>query len=326
MKESDVIRELTSSQILSSWHWFQWHLLHHVRGGSHPFINDIASAISEIDSAIPGYAKPTIVRIAAVSGAECHVPHYEQLLQILAEIHVIRQLVRIEWPRPREIRHEPVAPGSAKNLELAIRFSDVEVGFEVKAPSLADHINERATNPTQLVGRFLRKEQIEQLPDSVAGITYPRDNPIKDFLISANEKFSAFKTTQSNFYGVLVIVWDSFIYEPISALLHERGGLFKETSFYRDTSGRPVQFRSVDAVVVIPHLHQIMAASGDQPFRDGCTATFDFGLDGKFPQKAFIANPHGGGVPSDIPKALQAYTPSPEMGAEYGPKDLIWWL
>jgi hypothetical protein len=54
MKKSDVIRELIDSDVLASWHWFQWHLMHHVRGSRHPFIEDIAAAIGEIDEIVPG--------------------------------------------------------------------------------------------------------------------------------------------------------------------------------------------------------------------------------------------------------------------------------
>jgi hypothetical protein len=247
-------------------------------------------------------------------------------LQILAEVHVILQLVRTPWPELNKISHEPVASGSRKNPELVVKFEDVEVGFEVKAPSLIDHVNRRSTNRTQLAGRVFGKEEIQRLPNADSGITYPRDNPIKDFLVSADEKFRAFKACNEQFYGVLVILWDDFIYEPISALLQESGGLFTDASFYVDENSAPVKFDSVNAVVVIRHLHQIMAASRDEEFTDNCQGTFDFGRDGEFPPRAFIANPYGTGVPEAVPKALQAYTPSSEMGAEYTPADLVWWI
>jgi hypothetical protein len=55
-------------------------------------------------------------------------------------------------------------------------------------------------------------------------MTLPRDNPVKDFLVSADAKFEHFKETDANFIGVLVIIWDDFIYEPISSLISESAG------------------------------------------------------------------------------------------------------
>lgn len=82
----------------------------------------------------------------------------------------------------------------------------------------------------------------------------PRDNPIKDFLISANEKFRIFKQSNAAFLSTLVIVWDDFIYEPISAISPPQAGLFTENSFAKDDDGNPLKFEYVDCVIITRHL------------------------------------------------------------------------
>ena len=77
---------------------------------------------------------------------------------------------------------------------------------------------------------------------------------------------------------------------------------------------------------MIRHMHQLMRASRDEPLQDNCRGPFDYGIDGEFPQKALIMNPLSSGLPKDVTKAFQAYTPSHELGTEYTPKDIVWWL
>ena len=326
MSKDDVLQRILKSPLISSWHWFQWCFMHQLHGQYHPFSDAIVTAIAEVDDKIPGYADEMIRALTTISGKEKHLPHYEQLLQLLAELHVIKQAVNYDWPMLEGFDYEPTASGSNKNPEISVRYSGMEVGIEVKSPSLITHINQRSTNPTQLVGRVIDKEAIDKLPDSQAGVTLPRDNPLKDFLVSANEKFRSFKDDRSNFYGLLIVVWDDFIYEPISALLHSNGGLFTDKSFFTDDEGNPVIFPHIDGVIVIRHLHQLMRASRDEPLIDNCGGPFDYGLDGDFPQKALIINPLSSGLPEDVPKSFQAYTPSHELGTEYTPKDIVWWL
>ena len=65
-------------------------------------------------------------------------------------------------------------------------------------------------------------EMVEQVKREGEATTLPRDDPVKDFLVSANAKFEHFKKADApNFVGVLVIVWDDFIWQdqPISPLI-----------------------------------------------------------------------------------------------------------
>jgi len=218
-------------------HWFRHHFEHHLRGGEHPFARSIVPACLDCEPHIPGFAKGMIDAIAAPSGKEKDRRQYEQLIQRLAELLVIRQLVTYPWPFAARYRWEPTAAGSKKNPELVVEGGPCAFGIEVKAPSLLDHIDKRGKNPTQVPSRSMPQEAITTLPDADRGVTLPRDNPVKDFLVSSDAKFIAFKKADPEFRGVLVIVWDDFIYEPISSLMHEHCGLLTPKSFARGPNG-----------------------------------------------------------------------------------------
>jgi hypothetical protein len=102
--------------------------------------------------------------------------------------------------------------------------------------------------------------------------------------------------------------------------------LFTPNSFFRNDSGQAVVFPNVDGAIVIRHVHQIMRATQDRPFVDECRHALDYGEQTVFPWKVFIANPRGKAVPELVLRCLQALPPSADMGAEYSPSDLIWWV
>ncbi len=157
-------------------------------------------------------------------------------------------------------------------------------------------------------------------------MTLPRDNPVKDFLVSDEAKFSPFRIADPEFRSVLVIVWDDHVNEPITALIHPGTGLLTSNSFFKGPDGRPRTFPSVDAVVVVRHLHNFMLIASDREPEDECREALDYGREGGFPPKVIIGNPFAERVPMEVVECLQAYTPSPMMGAEYIPGDLVWWM
>lgn len=314
------------SAISKDWHWFGHHFsVVNVPGWEHPLAAFVMDALVICDRAMPGYAHTYITRFAAVSGREKYRPHYEQLLQQLAELHVVLQVVCFDWPGDVQFAVEPTVEGSKKNPEITVLHEGVLYGIEVKAPALLAHIEARNKNATQVPARAFPPEMLQLLKNPDEEMTLPRDNPVKDFLLSADAKFAAFKQKADKFIGILVIVWDDHVYEPISSLLHESSGLLTPKSFHVDSTGIPVRYVSVDGVFLIRHLHQLVRAAGDQPLIDGCTHALDYGIDGAFPFKVFVQNPNGSDVPEVIQRCLQGMAPQREMGAEYTPKDLVWW-
>jgi hypothetical protein len=213
---------------------------------------------------------------------------------------------------------------SKKNPEISINYSELIIGVEVKMPSLHDHIDKRASNSWQISSRGPWLGTIKSIEPSE--ITLPRDNPILDFLKSANEKFKEFKKLETNFQSVLVIVWDDHIYEPISTLLAPNSGLFTEHSWATDEDGNKLLFENVDSVIIIPHMHQFIRAAGGRPLLDGKILALDYKNKGDYPFKAFISNPHGKGGSKLLIDCLEAYTPDDELGAEYIPSEVVHWV
>jgi hypothetical protein len=100
---ADVCMMFAKSAILQRWHWFAYHFSTlNVPGWEHPLAAPIIDALVDCDPAMPGYAQIFITRLAASGGKEKYLPHYEQLLQQMAELHVVRQVVSFDlagWRR-----------------------------------------------------------------------------------------------------------------------------------------------------------------------------------------------------------------------------------
>jgi hypothetical protein len=305
------------------WHWFAYHFQCYRQGREHLFAKSVVDAYLDVEEKLPGFAAEFVTRLTSVGGREKDTADYQQLLQQLAELLVLRQAVTCDWGCEAGFEHEPTGPGSRRNPELVVTCGADRVGIEVKAPALLEHAAKRAANPVQLPSRTPSQE-IARTMTGGGPATLPRDNPVKDFLISADAKFAPFHQQPGNFYGLLVIVWDDHIYEPISSLLGAATGLFTPNGFAKLPDGSPHTFPHVDAVVVVRHLHIFTDAAAERPYV-GPAHPLDYGRDGQFPFKAYVRNPAGKGLPEAVLRCFQAYTPGPELGAKYLPSDLIWW-
>ena len=305
-----------------AWHWFSYHFS---MLPPHPLARSIVDACADCEKKLPGLGFQFVKEIAAISGKEKHEPHYDQLVQKLAEILVVRQLLTLRWSDGTTFQHEPAARTDGKRPELRVVTAERTFLFEVKAPALRDHIRARQTNALQVAGRVLPKEQIEKVVGD-GGLTLPRDNPIKDFLLDADQKFAQFKAVQTE-TAVLVIVWDDFIYEPITVLKHEQCGLLTANSYLRDATGAAVLFPNIDAVVLVRHLTYFMRAAGDQPFQERAHA-LDFGDERALPNVFMpIGNPEL--VPEVVRHGLRALRwghPFLQRAADYRPKDIVRWV
>lgn len=304
-----------------AWHWFSYHfsmLPPHALGRS------IVDACADCEKKLPGLGFLFIKDVAAICGKERHEPHYDQLLQKLAELLVLRKLLMLDWPAGTTFQHEPAVSAGGKRPELRVVTPDRSFLFEVKTPSLLEHIRARRANAFQVAARALPMAQMEKLIGD-GGLTLPRDNPVKDFLLDADKKFAEFKAVQAE-TSVLVIVWDDFIYEPITVLKHEQCGLLTPNSYLKDVTGAAVQFAHVDAVVVVRHLTYLYRAAGDQPLQERAHA-LDFGDEYSLPN-VFIPISDAELVPDRIRQGLRAVRwddPLLQRVADYRPKDIVIW-
>ena len=288
------------------------------KGNILPFTTSLLSSLSKIDDASPGYAREMVGRIAAIR--ETGEGQYEALLEILAEIYVTAGAVeKADREEGKALfRHEP-GPRGMKNPEFEVRFNGHWCAIEVKTPRLIQHGRKRGSNPWQIAVR-LPKETTANLE-----ATLPRDNPVKDFLISAEEKFTAYEAHRGGALRILVIVWDDFCNEPIAALTSSVSGLLTERSFLRAKDDTAITFTHVDGIVVIRHQHQIIRATRGEPLIDGVTDSLHYRHEG-FPPKAFIAAQGGRAMPEQVMDALNAVPLANCIGAEYHPVELIMWL
>ncbi|WP_319243983.1 hypothetical protein [uncultured Propionivibrio sp.] len=304
------------------WHWFSYHFS---MLPPHAMAHSIVDACADCERKLPSLGFEFIKDIAAICGKEKHEPHYEQLLQKLAELLVLRKLLMLDWPAGTTFQHEPAVSVAGKRPELRVVTPDRRFLFEVKTPSLLEHIRTRRTNAFQVAGRALPMDKVGELVGD-GGLTLPRDNPVKDFLLDADKKFAQFKAVQAE-TSVLVIVWDDFIYEPITVLKHEQCGLLTKNSYLKDKTGAAVQFAHVDAVVVVRHLTYLYRAAGDQPLQDRAHA-LDFGDENSLPN-VFIPISDTRSVPDRIRQGLRAVSwndPSLQKAADYRPSDIVFWV
>lgn len=310
--------------MVTSWHWYQYHFSMLDRGIEHPFATSIIDALLNVEVKMPGYAKKAVDTLASHHGRDRFLPHYDLLKQFLAELYVVNHLASI-FPDARFL-DEPTIGGSKKNPEITIETENYILGIEVKSPMLREHEEQRSTNPVQLPGRL---EIAADLISDAGGkeyVTLPRDNPVKDFLISANDKFEQFQEKVENFYGILVIVWDDYIYEPITSLVAQHSGLLTENSFARDEDGSPLKFLNINSIIVIRHLHQIRRAAGDQPLIDGKLHALDFGQQGEFPYNVVLHPPDVKQIPEEVIRAFHAVELNERLGSEYRPQEYVMWI
>lgn len=321
MAFNDVLaRFFTTIPVEYPKHMFCYFAANAAIGHVRPFVRGLVHALDRIDKAAPGYAAKVIDRMASIEGTG--EAQYEALLEICTEVYVTSGAVQTadRGGDGRELfRREPALFGG-KNPEFEVCSGGIWYAVEVKTPKLIEHSRIRQANPWQLTARLDRSA----LPHESQ--TLPRDNPVKDFLISADEKFSAYKSVRPEAFNILTIVWDDFCNEPITALLHPHSGLLTPNSFYVDDSGNPVLFPNVDAIVVCRYQHQLLRATREEPLIDSEAAPFVYYNYG-FPPKALIENPLGRQIPDELLEPLNATRLADLQGAaEYNPCDLVMWV
>lgn len=279
-------------------------------------------ALAAGDAVMPGFAAEQLKRLESFGGAEKNQGHYQQILAWYSEVLVVGHLAVYDWPAPVTFEMEPVAGGAKANPEVVVRLDGVgTLGVEVKAADLRAHAECRSSNEWQMNARTGLSAT------SLGGaVTLPRDNPVKDFLISADKKFTGFRATDPDFRSVLAIVWDDFVNEPLAALTAPSSGLFTANSFHRTDSGAVV-FPNVDAVLLVRHQHQLVNVLAGRPLADERAHLLDYGLPGSFPPHALVTNPAGRPLPAEFLSALHA-VPVEELtgAAEYNPGEMVMWV
>jgi hypothetical protein len=315
-----LYERLWDGPMYERWHWLAFNFAPHETGET-LFSRLVLEAVLRCDAAMPGFADDMLGRLEIMGGNDRDMDDYERIKQWLGELLVVHHLVAWPWPGDVAFEHEPVVPGSAKNPEMAALGDGFVLGAEVKTPDLrAFGGGARQAAPWQLLARG-------EVPSSAwpGGTTLPRDNPVKDFLGSADEKFAAFRQHEPAFAGVLFIVWDDYVNEPISALLNPASGLLTPNSFDKDKHGNARTYPNVDAVVVLRHQHQFVPGMANEPPVDERRHFLDYGAPDRFPFNALVLNPHGRPLAEPVLDAVQA-VPADQLLSEYRPSDVVMWI
>lgn len=303
----------------SAWHWLGYHFQFLP---PHPVCEALITAVLDCDAQIAGLGRDFIDRVAAAGGRDRNEADYQTMLQVFAEVLCLRQAFSCLWPGLPEFEYEPVGR-NGKRPELGVQCDGKRYLLEVKAPSLLAHQRARSQNGLQVPGRGISREMAQQM--ARGPVTLPRDNPIKDFLISAEAKFASFPEVPGA--NVLIIVWDDHIYEPLTVLTNEKSGLLTSNSYYRDGRGTPITFPHIDGVIAIRHLNYFQEGLAERPLPDR-KGLFDFGQPGTLPN-VFFPTPWGREVPDCLLAGFRAVDYRDDWlkrAAEYNCIDIVLWI
>lgn len=165
-------------------------------------------------------------------------------------------------------------------------------------------------------------KMFESLKESYGNFTLPKDNPIKDFLLSAQDKFSSF-SKQKKVISILVVVWDSHMYEATAPLVNQFNGLLTENNWFGIE-----KIKDVDGVIVVNKMDAIINSLMSNHVT-GIHRNIEI-KKGDMPN-VFVANVRGKKVPEFIISAFNSFDAShikPEdwIGADYAPLDMVMWF
>ena len=323
MTIEELIIYISKTALTRKWHWFGYHLKKYIAGKKTNFSSALISALLNIDKYIVGYAKTQIDRMASINGREKYLPDYEQLMQICGEIYVINQVVNY-FQENAAYELEPHLAESRKNPELNVSLQKIVIGLEVKVPSLLKYQASRPDFGIQIMARHDGLLDIETF--SKEQVLLPRDNPVKDFLDLANQKFALFKKNAPNYVSILYILWDDFIQEPISALLTKPHGLFRENSFAKDKDNNILKFENVDYIFLDRFITNFQRDVAECPLLDGKGNFLQYGSSRNLPIP-FMINPFTHPLQNEeIIECLQGVPIDDCLGAEYEPLDFIFFM
>lgn len=280
----------------------------------------VMRSLAVIEQQMEGHSRALLMSLVGCLKRKSGVERHDAVLQWCAEVYVVAQLAHYHWPVRPIFLAEPRSSSSSKNPEVAVRLDGIgTLAVEVKAPRLTEYRDEWSRSTVQLTSR-LPKGAV-----SSADSLKPRDNPVKDFLLSANGKFAGMKQDDPGLTSVLFIAWDDFVNEPLAALLAPSSGLLTENSFYRE-GGMAVKFPYLDCVVIGRQLHQFDRALQGWPPVDGRPDCFAFPKGDDFPPNVHV--PVSGAPTPALPlaiSALNSFSRSDSMGAEYAVQDMVLW-
>jgi hypothetical protein len=92
-----LFQRVQNGPIHSSWHWLAHNFTLGTDGFTY-FAPLTLTALDTVDQVMPGYADEMLTRLEAMGGREKNMDDYAAIIQWLAELVVMLNLARHEWP------------------------------------------------------------------------------------------------------------------------------------------------------------------------------------------------------------------------------------
>ena len=217
--------------------------------------------------------------------------------QVVSEIEIITYFPRILQNFINDLSYEPTFNGN-RNPEIEFVFDNNRYQIEVKSPTF-NYCDEIADGDA-FINYRVTPERFEEIKTQYEKYHFPKDNKFKDFLESAQGKFSSeCADMNSNVYGILVINWDNFVVPNIdstfdnldSIFYNSVSGIFTNNSFIKDNNGNPEIFDRVNGILIYQRTIGMYGAD-------------DMFADYRLYKKYYIQNPYTKNSPEDFVKRI----------------------
>ncbi|MFL0583695.1 hypothetical protein ACH0B6_14030 [Solibacillus silvestris] len=150
-------------------------------GKTHWFLSHLFVTLAYIDKFVEGYSKITIDKITSIDKK-----NPEQIFQILGEVMVLFNLLKLDETDKNSVELEPVPYKGAKNPEFRLKIGNEWFAIEVKTPDLSS-FNGIRHNGLQITSR-LKKEEIKVLKEN-REIVFSKDLKIQDRVLKKNSLY-----------------------------------------------------------------------------------------------------------------------------------------
>lgn len=216
----------------------------------------------------------------------------ETFKQVISEIKIITYFPRIIGNFLDNLKYEPKFNNN-KNPEIEFLFQNNKYQIEVKSPTF--NYKEAIAGGDTFINFRVTPERLKEIHSQNTICHSPQDNKFKDYLKSAQDKFSSeCSDANSDEYGILFVNWDNFIVSNIdptfenldSIFFNPISGIFTEKSFIVENN-KPIKFDRVNGVLIYQR------TIGEY----GKTMMF---ADYRLYKKYFIQNPFSKNVPQDF--------------------------
>jgi hypothetical protein len=301
-------------------HFLDFHFANHNK-----FAQEFIELICVLEDLCLGAGRATVKKIASLRGEDRAT--YEQIIQALCELVIGKRFIEA-FPADEgfKLHWEPTDMGKA-NPEFMLECPEWRVLVEVKCPSLHEYEMKNRTATHQLAARL---PGVKDVISNTIGKepALPLDNKLKDFLISAERKFSSFGEVSTPTYGLLVVCWAERMFEAVSPLSNEGCGLLTSASFYRK-DGKAVQFEHVSGVITTQHqIFLKTALAGYRPIHLASDLDYGSYWEPNTPVNP-VFSPNKSAklqLPQNIIDALEAVMCGEHLDPIASPMDFVMWL